>query len=125
MSARDGLDRAVQQPAGLVIGGLGGDPRLAGLLVDHVAPEPLQEPVDADDVAGVPGPARVERAHEHLVEPQRVGAVVAVDVVGRDRVLQALAHLAVLALHLDVADEEATVTFDDLRRLDVEAALVA
>ena len=36
----------------------------------------------------------VERAHRHLVQPQRVGAVLVVHVVGRDRVLQALAHLA-------------------------------
>ena len=46
---------------------------------------------------GVPRPRRFERAHEHLVQAQRVGAVVAIDVVGRDRVLQALAHLPELA----------------------------
>ena len=33
----------------------------------------------------------------HLVQPQRVGAVLVVHLVGRDGVLQALAHLAPLA----------------------------
>ena len=39
------------------------------------APEPLQEAVHADDRLRLPRPALVERAGEHLVEPQRVGAV--------------------------------------------------
>ena len=61
-----------------------------------------------------PRPAGVERAHEHLVEPQRVGAVVAVDVVGRDRVLQALAHLPVVADDLGAVVEPRPVALLDL-----------
>ena len=97
---------------------------LAGLLVDDVAPQPLQEAVHADDVAGLPRARRVERAHEHLVEPQRVGAVVVVDVVGRDGVLQALAHLAALARDRLAVVEEAAVALVDLGGLDVDPALV-
>ena len=48
---------------------------LAGLLVDEVAPQPLQEAVHPDDVAGLPRARRVERAGRHQVQPQRVGPV--------------------------------------------------
>ena len=96
--------------------GASDDARLAGLLVDEVAPQPLQEPVHADDVGGAPRPLLVERAHEHLVEAQRVGAVVAVDVVGRDRVAQALAHLAELARDRLALEEVLAVAFLDLGR---------
>ena len=48
---------------------------VAGVLVDDVAPDPLQQPEHADHRLGVPRPALVERSGEHLVQPQRVGAV--------------------------------------------------
>ena len=38
------------------------DARLAGVLVDDVAPDPLQEAEHADDGLGLPRPAQVERA---------------------------------------------------------------
>ena len=40
------------------------------------------------------GPRDVQRAHRHLVQAQRVGAVLGADLVRSDRVLQRLAHLA-------------------------------
>ena len=54
-----------------------GDPRRAGLLVDDRAPDPLQEPLRADDRPGLPRPGHVQRAHRHLVHAERVGAVLA------------------------------------------------
>ena len=77
----------MQQTLCFFVGGLVVDAQLPRRLVDQVAPQPLQEPVHADDVGGVPRPRHVERAHEHLVEAQRVRAVLTPDVVGRDRVL--------------------------------------
>ena len=69
---------------------------------------------------GAPRPARVERTHEHLVEPQRVGAVVAVDVVGRDDVLQALAHLRrTRGRPASPSWKKRAVALLDLARLDV------
>ena len=95
----DRHDRAMEEPAArLVVGRSVRDAQLSGRLVDDVAPQALQEAVHADDVGGGPRTLLVERTHEHLVETQRVGAVFAIDVVGRDRVLQALAHLPELAL---------------------------
>ena len=66
----------------------------------------------------------VERPHEHLVEPQRVGAVVAVDLVGRDHVLAALAHAARPPGDFLPVEEERAVTLLDVGRLDVHAAVV-
>ena len=88
----------------------------AGVLVDHVAPQPLQEAVHADDVGRVPRARRVERAGRHLVEAQRVGAVLVEDVVGGDHVLQALAHLAELTRDRLALEQERTVALDHLRR---------
>ena len=61
---------------------------------------------------------------EHLVEPQRVGAELLDEVVGRDHVLEALADLPELAVHLGVAVEEAAAALVDLAGLHVEAAVV-
>ncbi len=55
---------------------------------------------------------------------KRVGAVVAVDLVGRDRVLEALAHLAELARHGLAVVHVRAVALLDLAGLDVHAALV-
>ena len=92
-------DRAVQgaqrRDLRLVVGRGDG----AGLLVHDVAPQALQEPLRADDGTRLPRARQVQRAHRHLVDAERVGAVLLVHLVGRDDVLQRLAHLAVLALH--------------------------
>ena len=95
-----------------------------GLFVDDQTPQPLQEAVDSDDRARLPRSLLIERAGEHLVQPQRVGAVGRVVVVGRDAVLQALAHLPHLAPHLDVAEEVVAVALLDRERVDVHATRV-
>ena len=99
--------------------------QVAGPLVDHAAPQPLQEPVDAGDVVGLPGPVGVQRAHRHLVQPQRVRAVPGVHVVRAHAVLQALAHLPRPAGHrlaaVGVARRPAA---DDLVGWHVHAARV-
>ena len=103
-----------------------GDAVGAGVFVDHQAPHPLQEPVRADDVLGRPRPRRLERTHRHLVNPQRVGAVVVADLVRRHRVLQALADLAELLDDLDLAvgsvPVELSVAFNDFGGGHVGAA---
>jgi hypothetical protein len=76
------VDRAVQERSVSSSAASASRPQLAGLLVDDVAPQPLQEPVHADDVRVSHGRLCVERPHRHLVEPQRVGAVVVVHLVG-------------------------------------------
>ena len=76
------------------------------------------------DVAGLPRTRRVQRAHRHLVQAQRVGAVDLVDLVGRDGVLQALAHLAPLAGDgLALVGERIAVALHG-ERVDVDAPLV-
>ncbi len=92
------------------------------VLVDDVAPQPLQQPVLAHHRARVPRPRHVQRAHRHLVQAQGVRAVLGADLVRSDGVLQGLAHLAqqpgdllalvvvraVALLHLGGRDGDAT-----------------
>ena len=59
-------------------------------------PDALEEAPHPFDPARLPGLHLLERAHEHLVDAQRVGAVVAHDVVGVDDVAARLAHLLVV-----------------------------
>ena len=40
-----------------------------GLLIDHVAPQPLQKAVHADHISGFPWPRGIEGSHGHLIEP--------------------------------------------------------
>ena len=94
MSARTAVDRAVQQLGGGLVGGRVDDVQLPGLLVDDVAPQPLQEAEHADDIAGLPWPGGIQRTHRHQVQTERVGAVAVVDLLRRHGVLEALAHLA-------------------------------
>ena len=90
------LDGAGQELAGLQVGLDVDDARLPRLLVDDVAPQALQEAQGSDDGARVPGTRLVQGTHRHLVETQRVRAVLLGELVGGDDVLQGLAHLAVL-----------------------------
>ena len=114
----------MQQPLCVDIGRAVEHRHFTGFLVDHVAPQPLQKAVHPDDVAGLPRTRRIERAHRHLVQAQRVGAVALADVVGRDGILQALAHLAPLAGDRLPVVEVLAVAFDDLGCLDIDLALV-
>ena len=93
-------DGVVEQLEGLQIRLVLAHAHLAGGLVDHVAPQALQEAHAADHVAGVPRAGLRQRAHAHLIQAERVSAVVLVHVIGRDDVLQALAHLAELAVDM-------------------------
>ena len=65
-------------------------------------PHAVQEPVRALDAARVPRLHLLERAQEHLVEPERVGAVPRDDLVGVHDVAAALAHLVGARLDRDV-----------------------
>ncbi len=91
-------DRVVQQFQRLRVELTIGDARLAGGLVDDVAPQALQETHGSDHVAGVPRAGFGQRAHAHLVQAEGIGTVVLVHVVRGDDVLQALAHLAELTV---------------------------
>ncbi len=73
---------------------------------------------------GVPRARGVERPHEHLVEPERVGPVGAADRVGRYSVLQALAHLAELPGDRPALEAVSAVALLDLLGVDVHPTLV-
>ena len=90
-------DRARHQTAGGLVGGRVDHGDLAGGLINDIAPQALQEALSPGHGTGVPGTVLVERPHAHLVDAEGVGAVGGVHVVGRDDVLQGLAHLPVLA----------------------------
>ena len=97
----------------------------AGLLVDQQPPDPLEQPVHADDRGGVPRAALVERAGEHLVQPQGVRAVARRT--SRRATTEFFRLLPIFPnsrVTGGVAVEEAAVPLDDLGRLDVEAPLV-
>ena len=118
------LDRAVQHPVGGVVERRQVAAQRAGVFVDEVAPHALQEPVHAHHVAGLPRAGSIERAHGHLVQAQRVGAVGLVDHIGRNGVLQALAHLAPLAGDRLALVEELAVALFHTERVDVDLAFV-
>ena len=111
-------DRPVHHPQRLFGGVIVGNSCLAGVLVDHQPPQPLQEAVRAHHVLGCPWPGGLQRSHRHLVDPQRVRTVSVADLVRRNRVLQALTDLAEFLEDLDVAalarEHESPVAFDDL-----------
>src|SRR5215212_5074171 len=77
--------------------GLVDDTQLAGLLVDDVAPQTLQEPQGPHHGPGLPRPRYVQRSHRHLVDAERVSAEGVVHLVRRDDVIEGLPHLPVLA----------------------------
>ena len=73
------------------------DKRTTAVFVNEVAPDALQESLHADDVTRVPRTTGLKRARTHLVETESVGAILVVHLVRGDDVLEAFAHLAVLA----------------------------
>ena len=120
----DAGDGLVQQPFRVVVELGVGDPERTGLLVDDESPDALQESLRPHHVLGGPRPRLVERTHEHLVDAQRIGTVVTADVVGRHRVLEGLAHLAVLPANLLTVVEELAVLFGDLFGGHIDAARI-
>ena len=115
------LDGLVEQTIGVVGQRFFGDPHVAGRLVDHQAPRPLEESLGAHHVFGRPGAGGVERTHRHLVNTQGVGAVLAADVIGRNGILERLAHFPVLAVDFLTLVEELATFFGDLLGRDVDA----
>ena len=73
--------------------------QLAGLLIDHVPPQALQEPLGSHHRPGLPGLRLCQRAHAHLVQPEGVSAIGLVHLVRGDDVLQRFAHLPVFTFH--------------------------
>ena len=101
------------------------DHEVAGVLVDHQPPEPLQEALSADHVPGLPGPGHIEWTHRHLVHPEDIGAVGLADLVRGDHVVEGLAHLPVLAAYrCALVDEGPRRVLDDLRGGDVDPPVV-
>ena len=82
------------QGAARLGGGLAPGPGVAGLLVDVEPPNATEEPEDAVAAGGLPGLDRLHRAHEHLVQAQRVRKHMRVHVVfvpvARDLLIPAL-----------------------------------
>lgn len=62
---------------------------------DH-PPGAGEEAVDPFDAVHLPGFGGIERAHEHFVEAERIGAVLLDDVIGIDDVAAGLGHLLVV-----------------------------
>ena len=64
-----------------------------GPVVDDHPPGAIQEAADAADAVHAPRLDGLQRAHEHLVQPQGVGPVFPHDFVGIDHVAAAFRHL--------------------------------
>ena len=95
------LGRGVGGGSGGISGGIG-----LWAILDEQAPGALQEAVHALDVVHRPGLVALQRAHEHLVKTQRVGPVLAHDLVGVYDVAARLGHLlAVFAEDHPLVDE--------------------
>ncbi|MCX5741126.1 MAG: hypothetical protein NT062_01360 [Proteobacteria bacterium] len=87
-----------------------------GLGIDEQPPRAVEEPAGAGDALGRPVDAVLERPHEQLVHPHRVGTVLRTHVVGVDDVLLALGHLVGLDLDREVRplDDPAAIARLDL-----------
>ena len=123
-------NRVVEQLQGLFVRRVLGHMGLAGGLIDHIAPQTLQEAHATDHVAGVPRARLVQRAHAHFVQAEGVGTVVLVHVVRGHDVLEGLAHLAELAVGMFAVPGEGRLAggvgraFHDLVGRHVLAAVV-
>ena len=86
------------------------------LFIHEQPPDAAEKTIDAFDAFGVPRFDHFQRAHEHLVKPERVGAVFAQNVVGVDDVAARLGHLLPV-----LAEDDALVDQleERLRRGDV------
>ena len=93
-----------------------------GLATDRV--DPVAEADDALDLRRLPRLHRLERAHEHLVEAQRVGAVLPHDVVGVDDVAARLRHLLVVLAEDHPLVDELHERLGVLHEAEVEEHLV-
>ncbi len=86
-------------------------------LVDEQPPGAVEEPMRAFYTARAPRFDLLERPHEHLVEPKRVGAETRDDLVRVDDIAAALAHLVSACIDADRgvgAQHEVVALFDDL-----------
>ena len=101
-----------------------GDGDFARFFVDEVAPDALEQTQGTNDRLGFPRPVLVDGAHEHFVEAQGVRAVVAIHVIGSDGVLEALAHLAVLAGHRLTLEGVVIAGFNHVGCVYVDASVV-
>ena len=88
----------VEQP-GRLGGGIGsaGDGRSLlvirlGLFVDKETPHPAEEAVHAFDALGVPRLGVLQRSHEHLIQPERVGTIFHQHVIWVDHVAAGFGH---------------------------------
>ncbi len=90
--------------------------RVAIGIAGQEAPRAIEEPARARDAGGLPLDAVLERPHEQLVEPHRIGAVLGAHVVGVDDVVLALRHLIELGLdgRVGTLDEPRGVALLDL-----------
>ena len=83
-------------------------------------PELLEEAEGSIDTCGVPRLRLLDRAEEHLIKTQRVGAVTLADVVGIDHIVFRLRHL----LNGGSSDELAVSIADYLHILELGSPLV-
>ena len=99
-------DAAQQLRAALRVGGQALLELGFALLVHEQAPDAAEKAIDALDTLGAPRLHHLQRAHEHLVKAERVGAVLDENVVGVDHVAARLGHLlAVFAEDQALVDE--------------------
>ena len=118
------VDRSMKKPAGLVICAVGQCAQFASLFDHHCSPEALEEAEHADDIAGFPWSACVEWPHRHFVEPECVGAIRLVHLVGGDRVFEALTHLSPLTSDLIAVEIKGAISLLNRERINVNAALI-
>ncbi len=66
------------------------------ILIEKQPPYPIQEATRPHQPPGGPRFVRLDRSHEHLVEPQRVSSLIGDDIERIDDITETLGHLAVV-----------------------------
>ena len=85
--------------------------QVAGVFINHQAPEALQETLGAHHVFGGPGAGCVQGTHGHFVHAKRIGTVVVADFLGGYGVFQRFTHFSVFLSDFFPVVEESTVAF--------------
>ena len=91
-------DGTCQQTSRLLVHWLIANGDLARLFIKNISPQALKEALRADDCTRIPRTRNIQGSHAHFVDTEDIRTIGVVHLVGRDDILERLAHLAVFTI---------------------------
>ena len=118
-------DCACKQTSRLLVHRLIANGDLARLFIQNISPQALKEALRADDCTCIPRTRNIQGSHAHFVDTEDIRTVGVVHLVGRNDILERLAHLAVFAIDgLPLPGEATCLIAFDLVSRDVLSARI-